>query len=276
MVKYLIFYTFHKLNPLSINRLNQIKRLNPQADIVPCFGAGQRTIPRRGMSNRLPFSIFLDANFRFTELSYCKKILPERSSKKLCKETINEINSALDELELEPYFDFTPLGYYNQDKSILNWFHTKGKKYDFDYLIYLEYDVFMTQNVSNIYGKYQCDAGFVGLKKPSPGWGWIETPFGVKQTLGSWMRSRGYEPILYKCFFPGHMISRTVLEAMESIRLPMGFCELRMPTIIKAMGFSCVNLDFPFVALKRISKQLIEKNSSYGIFHPVRDNIELS
>jgi hypothetical protein len=46
-----------------------------------------------------------------------------------------------------------------------------------------------------------------------------------------------------------------------------------MPTIVKAMGYSCGNLKFPFVQLKKIPKQTIEKYQSYGIFHPVRDEI---
>lgn len=52
MVKYLIFYTFHRLDPLSLNRLKQIRALNPDATIIPCFGAGMRP-----PSSRIPWRI---------------------------------------------------------------------------------------------------------------------------------------------------------------------------------------------------------------------------
>ncbi|MEN3059011.1 MAG: hypothetical protein ABC579_07045, partial [Candidatus Methanosuratincola petrocarbonis] len=58
MPKYLIFYTFHRLDSLSINRLRQISALNPGAIVVPCFGAGVR-LPRSRMPRRIALEILM-------------------------------------------------------------------------------------------------------------------------------------------------------------------------------------------------------------------------
>lgn len=272
MTKYLLFYTFHELNSLSINRLEQIKQLNPEVEIVPCFGAGQKTFLSKAQ-NRMS----LEFNLKFYQSPYLQKYLLENSSRRLGQKKINDIRIALNKLGLKPYFDFTSLGYYNQDKVIINWFRSNGEKYDFDYLIYLEYDIFMTRSVKNIYDKYaKYDAAFVDFEKPGLSWMWTKIPFGVKKTLYSWMRNNGYKPKLYKGFFPGHIVSRNVLATIASIQWPTGFCELRLPTIIKAMGFSCGRLPFPFVQNKKLSKPIIERSSSFGIFHSVRDEIILN
>ena len=243
--------------------------MNPEADIIPCFGAGRKTF-----LSKAPNTLFLEINLKFYQSPYLQKYLLANGPRRLGQKKINDIRIALEKLGLKPYFDFTTLGYYNQDKVITNWFNANGKKYDFDYLVYLEYDVFMTRSVKNIYDRYEkYDAAFVDFEKPASSWTWTKVPFGVKKTLYSWMRDNGYKPELYKGFFPGHIVSRNALATIASIQWPNGYCELRLPTILKAMGFSCGRLPFPLVQLKEVPEPIIERYSSFGIFHPVRDEI---
>lgn len=176
------------------------------------------------------------------------------------------------DLGLEPYFDFTPLGCYNQDRAISNWFMFVGRGRVFDYLVYLEYDVYLTKGVSEIYSPYlKYDAAFVNFRKIDSSvscWKWIKAPIGVKKNFEKWLRSRGYAADLYLCFFPGLIISKSALDAISSVGWPMGFCELRLPTIVNAMGFSCGRPDFPCVRFEGIPRSAVEGNPSHSIFPP--------
>ncbi|XRH76151.1 MAG: hypothetical protein ACO0C9_03615 [Candidatus Methanosuratincola verstraetei] len=273
MAKFLIFYTFHRLDPLSINRLRQIMALNPGAAVVPCFGAGMR-LPR----SRLPRRIALEVLMRLLQSPGIESAISERSRRKL-GDRAKRVRSALRGLGLEPYFDFTPLGYYNQDKAIRNWFRAEGRGLDFDYLVYLEYDVYLTRSVSEIYSPYlKYDAAFVNFREIDSSvsyWKWIKAPVGVKKGFEKWLRNRGCRTRLYLCFFPGLIISRPAVEAISSVRWPSGFCELRLPTIVSAMGFSCGRLDFPYVRFEGVPRSVIKENPSHGIFHSVRYDLPL-
>ncbi|MEN3062084.1 MAG: hypothetical protein ABC595_03130 [Candidatus Methanosuratincola petrocarbonis] len=273
MPKYLIFYTFHRLDPLSINRLRQISALNPGAAVVPCFGAGMR-LPR----SRMPRRVTLEILMRLLQSPGFESAISDRSRRKLGDEALR-VRGASRDLGLEPYFDFTPMGYYNQDEVLANWFRTVGKTQDFDYLVYLEYDVFLTRPVKEIYSAYtNRDASFVNFREIDPSvsyWKWIRAPIGVKKNFEKWLRVRGFETRLYLCFFPGLILSRSAIEAISSVRFPSAFCELRLPTLVKAMGFSCGRLEFPYVRFEGIPRSVIVENPSHGIFHSVRYDLPL-
>lgn len=115
----------------------------------------------------------------------------------------------------------------------------------------MEYDVFLTRPVNEIYARYtNRDASFVDFREIDPSvsyWYWIRAPIGVKKNFEKWLRVRGYETRLYLCFLSGLIISRSAIAAISSVRFPLAFCELRLPTLVKAMGFSCGRLEFPHV-----------------------------
>jgi len=273
MPKFLIFYTFHRLDQLSINRLKQIRALNPSAAVVPCFGAGMR-LPR----SRIPRRVALEVLMRLLQSPGIESAVTERSRRKL-EDCAQRVRTAVRDLGLEPYFDFTPLGYYNQDMAISNWFRAEGRSLDFDYLVYLEYDVYLTRSVSEIYSPYlKYDAAFVNFREIDSSvsyWKWIKAPIGVKKGFEKWLRSMGHGTGLYLCFFPGLIISRSAVEAISSVRWPSAFCELRLPTLVSAMGFSCGRLAFPYVRFESVPRSVIEENPSYGIFHSVRYDLPL-
>ncbi|MEN3065669.1 MAG: hypothetical protein ABC536_07045, partial [Candidatus Methanosuratincola petrocarbonis] len=124
--------------------MRQISALNPGAAVVPCFGAGMR-LPRSRMPRRAALEILM----RLLQSPGFESAISDRSRRKLGDEALR-VRDAFRDLGLEPYFDFTPMGYYNQDEVLANWFRTVGKSQDFDYLVYLEYDVFLTKPVNEI------------------------------------------------------------------------------------------------------------------------------
>ena len=105
MAKFLIFYTFHRLDPLSINRLRQIRALNPGAEVVPCFGAGMQ-LPR----SRVPRRIALEVLMRLLQLPGIESAISERSRRKLGNLS-KRVRSAVRDMGLEPHFAFTPEGF---------------------------------------------------------------------------------------------------------------------------------------------------------------------
>jgi len=59
------------------------------------------------------------------------------------------------------------------------------------------------------------------------------------------------------------------------VKLPYAFCEMRLPSVLTGLGFSCARLDFPMVRYRPpLSKSDIETNPSFGLFHPVYDDFD--
>lgn len=175
------------------------------------------------------------------------------------------------------YCDYTPLGYFNQDMAILNWFSSEGKNFDFDYLIFFEWDMFATKPIKHLYSEYVgYDAGFVRFGEVNPSWYWYRKPPGARKALLDWLRNNKLKPKLYRGLFAGHIISRRVLERLKGVSLPYGFCEMRWPSIIAGMGYKCVRLDFPMVKFgKPIKRAEVIANKELGLFHPVYEKFEV-
>ncbi|MFX1487232.1 MAG: hypothetical protein ACFFBS_09100, partial [Promethearchaeota archaeon] len=178
---------------------------------------------------------------------------------------------------LELYCDFTPLGYFHQDLAILKWFSDQGEKIDFDFLIFYEYDMLTTKPISELYGKYTSyDASFATYHKPSLSWYWYKRPLGSLKSMHEWLRKYGQDLTLYAGLFAGHMVSRKVLTKLKEMKLPFAFCEMRWPTVITQLGYSCKNLDFPMMGYGNPkSSNMIKKNVNLGIFHPIRGDVDL-
>ncbi|PVX26641.1 MAG: hypothetical protein CW691_00795 [Candidatus Bathyarchaeum sp.] len=274
--RFLIFYNFHKISPLILHRLMRLKKLNPESLIVPCFGIRQQIyFPLLFRPRHTPdkfFNWFFLKSRKITE--YSKKINTVIEAKRR-QEELHSLCTFLDKKGLRLYCDFTPMGYYNMDLSVLNWYSSEGKNLDFDFLVYYEYDVFTSKSINKLYEKYtEHDAGFVSFHKAQPGWYWNRTPFGGKDSVPKWLIALGKDTTLYRGLFACHFVSRKVLSKFESMNMPQGYCELRWPTIITNFGFSCTPLDFPMVKFRpRLSKQEVENNLEKGIFHPVFENI---
>lgn len=176
------------------------------------------------------------------------------------------------------YVDFTPMPYWNIDHSILSWYNDLGQKFNFDYLIFYEADIFTSKPLDEIYQKNieTSDVSFACLKKveqndPYP------FPPGSRGAIKRWLRKRKISTKLYRSIFAGALISRKCLERLQSLGLdfsgiPYSNNEVRLPTVLAALGFKCCSLDFPFVRYRpEWSWDEILQNQNSGIFHPIKD-----
>lgn len=168
------------------------------------------------------------------------------------------------------------MAYYNMDSSILNWYSTEGKNLDFDYLIYYEYDIFTSKTINELYSKYtKFDAAFVNYAKANTTLYWYVNPHGGKKAIRKWLKNKRKPTTLYRGLFSANMVSREILTKLASTQLPHGYCELRFPSIITNLGFSCTKLDFPMLRFRPyLTKTDIKPNWTKGIFHPVLENID--
>lgn len=271
-----MLYSFHEITPLVLHRLLRLKRLNPESTIVPCFGVRQRVhfpfiIDFKRNSSKF-FNWYFLKNQKINELS---TVMTEKIESTRRKNEIESLRKFLHKHGFNLYCDYTPMGYYNLDLGIVNWFSSQGKNLDFDSLIFYEHDVFSSKSLEQLYSKYvEYDACFVHYEKISPEWYWYNYPPGGKASILRWLEKHGQGTELYRCLICLSIVSREVLAKLEKMSLPYGYCEMRYPSIINSLGFSCANLDFPMVKFRpSLSQQEIESNWEHGIFHPVYENI---
>lgn len=272
-IKYLLLHTFHRTDLVYWNRINKLRKENPNIIIAPVFGIGNKlffppTFPR---ARKRIFPLLNIPSLYWLNSKIANKVEPLQHH--------NEIKYLYQEFKrrgMSFYYDCTPLGYYNQDIAILDWFLNYGQYLDFDYLIFNEYDLYINKTVEEIYNKYTSyDAGFVNYSRieSNSGWWFAHAPGYGRESLSKWLNKQGKKIILYQGFFPGCLLSRKVLEKLITIKIPHGFCELRLPTLISNLDFSCTKLDFPMVQfLKKHNIADIKENNN--IVHPVYGDLK--
>jgi len=276
MTRYLVLHSFHKFSQLSMHRLQRLKKMNPHTTIVPFFGVPQRIF--FPIIVELPSARFLNWTFlRFNHLCEFSLAINKIVESFRRKTEFDIARGVTHKNGLNLFLDFTPMGYFNLDLAIMRWFSSKGKDFDFDFIVFFEYDMFATKTIESLYERYTVyDAAFINYCEAPSSWYWYRNPRGALESVRSWLKDRGLNATLYACLFCGNIVSRQVLEKLEKMQLPYSHCEMRWPTIITNLGFSCGRLDFPMAdRYKRpVSRSFIEKNPSYGIFHPVYEDFD--
>ncbi len=269
MSRFLVLYTFHRTDALSLHRLISLAKKNPNVTFIPSFGIGFKKSPLNS----------LYSGWR----SYRRliNIVSGKTQRMRRKSEIDALEIYLRKRGFLLHCDPTLDGKYNQDLAIVNWFSINGEKYDFDFLIYFEYDMFCTKTIDELYEPYSSfDAAFVEYGEASPSFFHYNHPPKARLSVIKFLKRQGSSPIPQYCFFPGNMISRKALTRLSKIGFPMGFCELRFPSVLKALGFSVTKLDFSkfkYCTSKNegFSRTEISKGAEYGIFHPVNEDFEV-
>jgi hypothetical protein len=295
MVKYAVLYGFPEHNlEIAIPRLQRLTTLNPDVIFFPMLGPRQlfhipMIVDRYMFGSQLkywgrPFwgPIFHQINwlasaapgvFKLSRLTNEKSITFAKNNK------IEETRAKIDLLGVQPlYVDFTPMALRNLDHSIVEWFNNSGKQFDFDYLIFYESDIFTTKPLDVIYEEYVSlyDACFINFGKATPSWHFYRYPLGSRRATIRWLKQRMLPTALYSSLFAGGIISRGCLEKLKQLRIdfsgtPYCMCEMRFPTILKALGFRCGRLNFPYIRYRpEWSETEIFTNKDVGIFHPVK------
>jgi len=274
MVRYLLLYTFNRTDATSLHRLIRLQRMNPKITIVPVFGVPQTIsfpIPKLPKRYRQTFNWEACRSKPLFEIT---KAINKSVESFRRRNELNETQRFFKKLGLNLYCDFTPIGKINQDLAIISWFKEQGKNLDFDVMVYFEYDMFTTRTIEDLYSPYlDYDAGFVGYRVSEPSWMWYDRPSGSKRSVCRWLKKIKAEPIIYRSFFPGHFLSRKVLEKLVQHQMPNAFCEMRSPSVITGLDFRVGVLDFPKIHVtieeSGILETEIKANSIFGIFHPV-------
>jgi hypothetical protein len=295
MVKYAVLYGFPEHDvKMALPRLQRLVTLNPNITFFPMFGPRQLIhIPMIvdrymfGSNVKLwgrPFwgPIFHQLNWLASSapgIFRLSKVINEKSMTFFKKTKIKEVCARIDKMKVQPlYIDFTPMALRNLDSSIVDWFSNSGKQFDFDYLIFYESDIFTTKPLNEIYREYTklYDACFVNYDKATENWRFYNYPLGSRRATIRWLRQRMLPTTLFRSLYAGALISRSCFEKMKKLRIdlsgsPYCMCEMRLPTIINALGFKVGKLDFPFVRYRPVwSEHEIFAKQDSGIFHPVK------
>lgn len=285
MVKLLILYCFHRIDSWSLKNLINLTKNNPDSVIIPFFGVTQRlflpiltdfhflrSFPSRRFQRKIIWP-FLNS----TTVYQASHKITEVLESFIRKRELEHLRALLKNYDLDLYLDFTPLGYYNQDLAILNWFKINGKDLNFSHLIFYEYDIFSNSSLEEIYKPYlKYDAAFRKFGIPEPNWAWNYTLPGFKKKMASLMKSiklNYSDKKLRNGLFAGCCIKKRVLSKINNLnvnrKLTYGFCECRMPTLINNLGFNCTSLNFPLVNFRPIINwETIWKNKNQHIYHP--------
>jgi hypothetical protein len=196
MGRFAVMYAFHQANAMSIKRLRQLKNNNTDVAIFPTFGVQQNLPIPSHMRVRLlgKFAERLNAgaltSSHFLRIS---RVINQRVESLRRHSELLALSKTLGFDGMTTYFDFTPMGDWNQDLAILNWFSAVGQSHDFEYLIFYEYDIHTTKTISSLYGPYtQYDAAFAHLRKATPSWHWYHFPPGSRIAMLRWLKKQGF------------------------------------------------------------------------------------
>lgn len=297
MVKIAAFYMFAETDSENaILRLKRLRKLNPDVQFIPVIGIQQflylPMIIDRGMfKSKKMWNIktFIHLINRVTlsipgifEVSH---FINKKLGLFIKKKKMNKIQDTLKQIgvQIPLYADFTPIVAFNLDHVIMHWFNTYGKKLDFDYLIFYEFDIYTTKSLECIYNNYikEYDACFKNYQVMTPYWYHSVLPPGTSLTIKRLLRQQNLSTTLYQCLFSGNILSRKVLKKLQELdinfsEMPNVYCELSMPTLITALGFKCSKLDFPFLKYRPVvSEKEIQSYEDKGIFHPVKSLISM-
>jgi hypothetical protein len=290
--KYVAFYMFAEAtSSVAIERLRRLRAINSKVTFVPVVGVRQllylpsffdgymfgnmRALHLIGPVSHLINSValYFPGFFNLTA-DINKTVAPFTRHNKLAQLQSRAIEEGIENL----YADFTPMVLFNADYAIMNWYKTMGKKLDFDYLIFYESDIFTTKPLEEIYEKYteSYDACFNEYTKADSDWHWSNYPPKCSWATKRWLLKRGLPPVLFRCIFGGALVSRSVLERLSELNIdfangPYCTAEMRLPTVITALGFRCGRFNFPFYRFRPMwSENEVYSNEAAGIFHPVK------
>lgn len=156
------------------------------------------------------------------------------------------------------------LAWRSADQPIRDWWIKEGYRLDFDYAIFLEWDVLFAAPVDDI---FPGEADFLcrDVKKPGAPWQWFEEIGRLPQAIRPY--ATGIAPLAVT------RISRRCLTAMFSHSMAHQlygldvFCELRLPTLAAACGYEPVECPG---TLDCVAFHPVEAGIGPGVWHAVK------
>jgi hypothetical protein len=293
MTKYLVLYSIPEpALEMATRRLERLMRLNPDVKFCPMFGPRQLIyVPMiydpfmfGSNSPRIPLFGTLDhiVNWLFLRIPEVFSLslgINEKITNIAKSDLITRANAQIKQMGFPSFFiDYTPMALWNLDHSIFQWFKNEGKNYDFDYLIFYESDIYTTKPLAEIYEKYaqRYDVCFSDFEVSTKDWHFYNFPPSCRRATIKWLKKKMLPTTIYKSIFAGALISRRCFEELSRRNIDFSgtpYCqnEMRLPTILSALGFRCGKLEFPYVRYRpEWSIGQINAHNEAGIFHPVK------
>jgi len=202
-------------------------------------------------------------------------------------ENIHRFKSVLDELDDGWIFPFIgpKWHWHNLDKVVCTWFVKRGINLPFDRLLVLDWDVLLLSPVSTWTSLVdERSAKFIDVwenTRPETNH-WTRSSNGEFGSFCAKFEERnGAKPILYNAFLFAYVVPRRALDdCAQEVLDHSGYCEYRLPTILRSKGYNLANLPRPKdwyklanVNGRSISRRLIRaemaRPNGYRLFHPV-------
>jgi hypothetical protein len=250
--KILIFYLFHDHPEVTAQRLIHLLKSSQDISVVVCYGG--------------VLSLF--------------------------DNTIHEVihHAALMGEDLQERVDFVfnmvKSPWYNADLLVSDWFARYGNAYDFDILVYIEYDVLLFESLTDIVAQQPSFDLAVSLTDnvETPEWDWLKRP-----TYPEYLKWReryfhvARDQKVLNAFPPMFLLTRSALHAYTNLyianRLPPVFLEIRFPNTLQCLGFNVVKANFgptmrwrpPFSkeeVMTKLEEMKMSDEKFAKIFHP--------
>ena len=223
-------------------------------------------------------------------LKLMRSLNPDVSFYGICTdrpENAHKFKPVLDELDDGWFFPFVDpkWHWHNLDKVVCSWFVNRGVNLPFDRLLVLDWDVLLLGPVSAWTNEVDKNtAKFIHVWKnvqpETNHWTSSENPQFVN-FRSRFMEKNGVEPVLYNSFLFAYVVPReALLDCAQEVLGYSGYCEYRLPTILRSFGYHLENLPRPQdwgrmanVNGRSISRKVIRaemaRPDGYRLFHPV-------
>lgn len=137
------------------------------------------------------------------------------------------------------------------DRMICEWFEHRGRSFDWDTLVIMQWDMLALAPVCELFGKLRPDElylpGLRPLEEMESRWWWTRPGTEVHDeylTFRQWIATRtGYTGTFQACQFVTAALPRAFLERYTIIDKPeLGFLEYKIPAYAAAWGFAARDL----------------------------------
>ncbi len=188
----------------------------------------------------------------------------------------------------------------NTDLAARLWYSDRGRRYDFDVLHHIQWDLVLFAPLGDVYKGVPLDGvgltGLTPLSSIADKWSWTtREPDRIKwQQLLAFARTTfGYDQDPYACQGPGPCLPRAFLEKYAATDVPT-LChdELRLPLIAQCLGFKLYDTGIcrdwldpserkffnadTFAIESATIKSELAKPGGRRAFHPFRDTVKAS
>lgn len=189
--------------------------------------------------------------------------------------------------ELDDAWEFphvSPLWHWhNLDKVVCTWFVKQGVKLEFDRLLVLDWDVLLLSPVAG----WACAGDektvkFIDVKHLDQPNVWTNASNQEFAEFSAKYKSeKGQDPVVHSAYLFAYAISRRAMEeCAQEVLDYSGYCEYRLPTLLKSRGYELENLPRPadWGRLANVNGRSIAGNmireefarpDGYRLFHPV-------